>query len=549
MQAAYQEFAQLVENRASSLEGQQACHVYVAQELVGDMKDRLERTSIASQLGPICEAAFAEVSWDWTANRATGNNAGNGMLLSAGKIQSALGKIVTWCHQQVDDSSPDGSGLNVGCLSINEDSYQDSPLQAEQSPAELEWTVQQCFPCSADPQDGDFISAVEFDHSGEFIAAATRLGKISVYQQNPDEELRCNDPYRGYCTFQSHTAEFDYLKSLEIEERINSVRWGPRESTDSHLLFATNDKTIRLWKIKAHRGDSGSSWVGKRSKSASPLVKAHPRQVYSNGHIYHINSLSLNSDGETFLTSDDLRINMWHTESNTESFNIVDLKPDNMDDLSEVITSCEFHPDQCNIFIYGSSKGCIRMADMRSAALCDEFTKNFRVTVGGEPRSFFSEIISSISDIKFSNDSRHILSRDFLTLKLWDVRVETQPVYSIPIHDHLRAKLCELYENDGIFDKFECSLSQDGSKVITGSYDHRAYMYDLSGATPQINSMIEGHKVFTAPDTSMCTPNSAIEFENKCLHAVFAPKQDVVALAETSELVICNTQPVAHTCT
>ena len=60
--------------------------------------------------------------------------------------------------------------------------------------------------------------------TGEFIAAATRLGKISVYQQNPDEELRCNDPYRGYCTFQSHTAEFDYLKSLEIEERINSVR-------------------------------------------------------------------------------------------------------------------------------------------------------------------------------------------------------------------------------------------------------------------------------------------------------------------------------------
>jgi len=31
-------------------------------------------------------------------------------------------------------------------------------------------------------------------------------------------------------------------------------------------------------------------------------------------------------------------------------------------------------------------------------------------------------------------------------------------------------QLCDLYENDSIFDKFECCLSGDGMRVATGSY-------------------------------------------------------------------------------
>lgn len=80
-------------------------------------------------------------------------------------------------------------------------------------------------------------------------------------------------------------------------------------------------------------------------------------------------------------------------------------------------------------------------------------------------RSFFSEIISSISDVKFSHDGRYILSRDYLSLKIWDVNMESRPVKTIPIHDHLRGKLCDLYENDCIFDKFECIWGGDDKYV------------------------------------------------------------------------------------
>lgn len=50
------------------------------------------------------------------------------------------------------------------------------------------------------------------------------------------------------------------------------------------------------------------------------MVEATPKRVFSNAHTYHINSISLNSDQETFLSADDLRINLWHTEVTNQSF-------------------------------------------------------------------------------------------------------------------------------------------------------------------------------------------------------------------------------------
>ena len=44
--------------------------------------------------------------------------------------------------------------------------------------------------------------------------------------------------------------------------------------------------------------------------------------------------------------------------------------------------------------------------------------------------------------------------------------MEGRPLKVIPIHDHLRGKLCDLYENDCIFDKFECTWSGDDKYVI-----------------------------------------------------------------------------------
>ncbi len=182
----------------------------------------------------------------------------------------------------------------------------------------------------------------------------------------------------------------------------------------------------------------------------------------------HEFSISVNCDGENYLSADDLRINLSNLEISDQSFSalysvvvfeltciimlhfttdVVDMKPSNMEELTEVITAAEFHPDACNLLAYSSSKGSIKLADMRSSALCDAHAKcmfgcflcfflwfmyqriadylaAFDHVVFEEEeepalhRSFFSEIIASISDVRFTRDGRYLVSRDYLTLKV-----------------------------------------------------------------------------------------------------------------------------------
>lgn len=49
-----------------------------------------------------------------------------------------------------------------------------------------------------------------------------------------------------------------------------------------------------------------------------------------------LGNLYFNSDGETFISADDLRINLWNLEISNQSFNIIDVKPTNMEDLTGI---------------------------------------------------------------------------------------------------------------------------------------------------------------------------------------------------------------------
>jgi len=73
------------------------------------------------------------------------------------------------------------------------------------------------------------------------------------------------------------------------------------------------------------------------------VLASRTKRTYASAHTYHINSISVNSDQETFLSADDLRINLWNLEVTNQSFNVVDIKPSNMEDLTEVRSSLLGH--------------------------------------------------------------------------------------------------------------------------------------------------------------------------------------------------------------
>ncbi|KAL7152412.1 hypothetical protein ABFS83_04G095800 [Erythranthe nasuta] len=493
-------------------------------------------------------------------------------------------------------------------------------------PTPLEWKFSQVFgerTAGEEVQEVDIISAIEFDKTGDHLATGDRGGRVVLFERTDTKEHGGNrrdlermdysvtrhPEFRYKTEFQSHEPEFDYLKSLEIEEKINKIRWC-QTANGALFLLSTNDKTIKFWKVQEKKVKkisemnmdpikaSGNGGIASSSFSSSPKTNlangdcsdqsetnnlsfppggisslrlpvvtssetsllARCRRVYAHAHDYHINSISNNSDGETFISADDLRINLWNLEISNQSFNIVDVKPTNMEDLTEVITSAEFHPTHCNMLAYSSSKGSIRLIDLRQSALCDSHSKLFEEQEAPGSRSFFTEIIASVSDVKFARDGRYLLSRDYMTLKLWDINMDSGPVSTFQVHEYLRPKLCDLYENDSIFDKFECCLSGDGNRVATGSYSNLFRIFgSTTGSTEATtleaskNPMRRQVQTPSRPSRSLTSSISRVvrrgaesptvdangnsfDFTTKLLHLAWHPSENSIACAAANSL-------------
>jgi serine/threonine-protein phosphatase 2A regulatory subunit B len=154
-----------------------------------------------------------------------------------------------------------------------------------------------------------------------------------------------------------------------------------------------------------------------------------------------------------------------------------------------------------------------------------------------------------------------------LTVKIWDVNMERQPVKTIPIHEHLRPRLCDTYENDSIFDKFEVVFSGDGSNVMTGSYNNNFMIYpsDPEQETEVVlqadKSAFKAKKVGVPTPINSTSPNGSkkgsgragspagqgsrmrketdadqIDFNKKILHMSWHPFEDSIAIAATNNV-------------
>ena len=67
--------------------------------------------------------------------------------------------------------------------------------------------------------------------------------------------------YRYFSEIQSHEPEFDHLKSIELDEKINSLEFLHHNKNSSLQLLSTNDRVIKLWKMenRQHRETTQTS--------------------------------------------------------------------------------------------------------------------------------------------------------------------------------------------------------------------------------------------------------------------------------------------------
>ncbi|KAH9664841.1 serine/threonine protein phosphatase 2A 55 kDa regulatory subunit B beta isoform [Citrus sinensis] len=437
-------------------------------------------------------------------------------------------------------------------------------------PQPLEWKFSQVFgerTAGEEVQEVDIISAIEFDKTGDHLATGDRGGRHGGSRRDlerMDYSTSRHPEFRYKTEFQSHEPEVQEKKVKKIAD----MNVDPSKAVgNGNVASSSNNVSPKPYlanggspskEFSFPPGGIPSLRLPTVTSNETSLV-ARCRRVYAHAHDYHINSISNNSDGETFISADDLRINLWNLEISNQSFNIVDVKPANMEDLTEVITSAEFHPTHCNMLAYSSSKGSIRLIDLRQSALCDSHAILFEEQEAPGSRSFFTEIIASISDIKFAKDGRHILSRDYMTLKLWDINMDSGPVATFQVHEYLRPKLCDLYENDSIFDKFECCLSGDGLRVATGSYSNLFRVFGCAPGSTEAttleaskNPMRRQVQTPSRPSRSLSsitrvvrrgsdvpgvdTNGNSFDFTTKLLHLAWHPTENSIACAAANSL-------------
>jgi len=258
-------------------------------------------------------------------------------------------------------------------------------------------------PDPANITKSDLLSAISFDKQGQMLAVGDRGGRIIVFQRSVEDKQIEFD----YLTeFQSHEVAFDPLNSQQIPEKINCIEWINQFPNSKPQLMTANDKLIKLWKLdfkREKRYESCKKLLSKgkfmlpRSKVVNESWEGKMRSFYRNAHEYHINSMSQCSDGETFLSADDLRVNIWNIEDNREVYNLLDLKPKNIDELDEVISSAEFHPYDPNLFMYTTSKGFLHICDLRSKSSFQNYSSvSFEVGIN-KKKTIFSDLINSIS--------------------------------------------------------------------------------------------------------------------------------------------------------
>lgn len=197
------------------------------------------------------------------------------------------------------------------------------------------------------------------------------------------------------------------------------------------------------------------------------------------------------------------------------------------------------------MFLYTTSKGVTKVGDMRKSGICDNTAITFAEKEDPSKKNFFTEIVASISDATFSRNGKYIFARDFLSVKVWDVAMTNKPVVTIPIFEPLKSKLCELYENECIFDKFSISSSPDSNYFVTGNFNSTFHVIDRNG---DLNNQFElnfNKKTLIKPIPPKYFENlgSNYDFSRKVLKTAFSPVNNTLAISCLNCLYFYNAAP------
>lgn len=393
----------------------------------------------------------------------------------------------------------------------------------------------------------DLISAISFSPSGNELAIGDNLGRVIIFQrENANTSSDSEVNYQFLTELTAHFKFFDYFRSEEIEPRIVDLKW-LQALGNSHLILTATEKSMNVCRIKNgkrktfqaanhHVKDINNiqmptSYVEEKSTWDHSIVRTYPKL-----HNHTINSLSLNINQTTFISSDDTSIYMWNIEKHLEAYNLFEYKYIS-EDVGEIITSSTCSPFSESIFLFSTSLGA-RLCDNRKHNNTNSSVLRFEEALTGK-KNIFTDYLNCVSDAKFVSDQKFV-TRDLLSTKVWDVRVTSRPISTVVLCESLKTRLAEMYENDCILDKFSVRPSPCGQKYISGTFNRGFHLINQDGELNQQFTLDFKKRLIqkTVPKGALEPLPSKYDFGQKSLKLDWHPKANIVAVPLESSIFI-----------
>ncbi|XP_051912352.1 uncharacterized protein LOC127594540 [Hippocampus zosterae] len=357
----------------------------------------------------------------------------------------------------------------------------------------MDWQISQFFgdKSSMDKAcDEDIISAVAFNREGTHLCLGDKAGRLILFSEKESRKATCKQ-FQYFTELQSHVQDFDPLKRRNL------------------YVLSTNDKIIKLWKMSEKVIKKVIK--GSDKELSMPVLQKVEETIYP----------SLHKCFPSLHTSKVKAISASHNEEFL-------LSAEEEKDIKEAISSCCFHPNHDNVFLLSTNMGTLRLVDTRVRVTNPDLV-NFGYTQG--PKNFFSELIASCHDAKFFPNANYIASRDVLAVRTWDLRVAEQPVTTVPINSQVKGKLCEMYENECLWDQFSLSVNASSKMLLTGSYHSAFNIIDAEGRS-NLQLDLSFSKKTTGRETLgiKAEPITDYDYKFKTLKSICHPTQDLVAV-------------------
>lgn len=331
----------------------------------------------------------------------------------------------------------------------------------------------------------------------------------SAATENITHDMRGREVLRRH-SHKAFVKSINALTSVAVEPYVKCLTFvRPRCSPSMISYLTANERVIKLFHVRREGFSPFNAFpgmedvIGKTFAGSRYFARLPPQPailpIKEFGPVTNsIQALSVSADGETFMSVEDLQVFWWHFESadTTKATCIADLRPPSgaLDEVEELVTASSFHPTHSSLFLLTRSSGVLNIGDLRDPPSRQKrkYAIRSELTPQQNPLSCpaYDEILCSISDASFLGPD-HVVTRDYLSLKLWDLRKPDQPCAMMPVMNYVSKYLDSLYENDSIFDRFPVAVDDVSGTVVTGLYDGAVAVWQpLHAGLPLHDSLV-----------------------------------------------------------